>query len=252
MCFYSNKKMYTIFENLMCQPMQVLPGFIVYHKRTSGESLPLKMVTLFINVLKRKYLRIHSAFRKIMQNIIVFTYRLTSSNTFISAKKGSNVLLSRSLGMLGFKKKKKKMQSHSNYLLGTDFVTKFHKLNFTSRFKRIMIRFIGIKRFVRASYSKLRNHLKYLGRMLKKKTNAYKRWFWKKNSIMRKCYIQKKTYRITPVQRRKEAYVKRGRIRAIIKYLRIGSILFFSKIPFGGHNFGKKKVFERYIYKKFY
>jgi hypothetical protein len=54
------------------------------------------------------------------------------------------------------------------------------------------------------------------------------------------------------IQRKKETSIKRDRIKAIRQLLRVSFISYLSSAPFGGQNFGKKNIFERYVYKKRY
>lgn len=241
--------MLSVRDVVTCSPERLLLGLIAYKKQTSEESLPLEMVTLFFYILKFRYKRVHSLFSKFIQNNIIFTYLYTKSNTFINAMKGYNILLSRSLGMLGFRKKKKKLQSHPNFLLGTNFIDLFKKLYFKNYFKRLTIKIKGFKRFLRASLSSLHKYLGKLRRTFNKKMKGYKRWFNKKNRIMKNLYRKKKTYRMSYKQRRTEANVKRERIKAIRQLLRINFLSYYSSVPFGGQNFGKKRIFEQYIRK---
>lgn len=98
--------MYSVSSLLFSSPAQFLHGIRSYKKQISIVELPLQMVVLFFHMLKRKYLRIHYLVSKFSQNNLVFTYLYTKSNTFINVMKSNKVLIFRSLGMLGFRKKK--------------------------------------------------------------------------------------------------------------------------------------------------
>jgi ribosomal protein S11 len=225
---------------------------ISYNKQTSNIKLPFSMVVLFFYLLKKKYLRIHSLVSKYLQNNIIFTYLFTKSNTFINVMKSKKVLLFRSLGMLGFRKKKKKLQAHVNYLLGNDVINLFQKLYFKNNYKRLVIRLKGFRRFLRATMSSLNKYLGKVRYFFNNKMAGYKRWFNKKNRIVKNCFRRKKIYRMKYIQRKKETSIKRDRIKAIRQLLRVSFISYLSSAPFGGQNFGKKNIFERYVYKKRY
>jgi hypothetical protein len=238
-----------IFLLSFSSPAQYLHGFRLYKQQVSIEALPLQMVILFFHILKRKYIRIHYLVTKFCQNNIIFTYLYTKSNTFINVMKSGKILLFRSLGMLGFRKKKKKLQSHVNYLLGANIIDLFKKLYFKNYLKRIVIRIKGFKRFLRASLSTMHKYFGKIRYVFNKKMKGYKYCFNKKNRLMKKLFRKKKTYRMSYAQRRQETKVKRERMNARHQLLRISFISYLSSVPFGGQNFGKKKIFEQYIRK---
>jgi ribosomal protein S11 len=252
MCFIKLIYMYSLLSLLFNFPVQNFHGFRLYKKQLSTETLPLQMVILFFQVLKRKYVRIHYLFTKFFQNNIIFTYLYTKSNTFINIMKQGKILLFRSLGMLGFRKKKKKLQSHANYLLGANVIDLFKKLYFKTYLKRVIIKIKGFKRFLKASFSKLHKHFANLRYVFNKKMKAYKKWFNKKNRLVKRLFRKKKTYRMRHSQRRRETMIKRERLSARHQLLRISFISYVTSVPFGGQNFGKKKIFEHYIRKNNY
>jgi len=241
--------MYSVSSLVFTSPAQFLHGIRSYKKQIAIVELPLQMVILFFHILKRKYVRIHYLVSKFSQNSIVFTYLYTKSNTFINVMKSNKVLVFRSLGMLGFRKKKKKLQSHVNYLLGSNVIDLFKKLYFKNYLKRVIVKIKGFKRFLRASLSSMHKYFGKIRYVFNKKMRGYKKWFNKKNRLMKKFFRKKRTYRMNYAQRRQETRVKRERMNARYQLLRISFISYLSSVPFGGQNFGKKKIFEQYIRK---
>jgi len=244
--------MFSVYTFLYTIPAQSMQGILLGKKQTAPKSMPLQMVRLFFTLLKKKYLRIHYLMSKYVQNNIIFTYLYTKSNTFINITKSNKILLFRSLGMLGVRKKKKKLQSHVNFLLGSDIITLFKKLYFKNNLKRIIIKIKGFKRFLRATFSRLHKYLGNLRYTFNKYLRKYKKWFTGKNRAMKMRLRKKKNYRMNFWQRKTETSIKRERAKWMRDLLRVSQIIYCTSVPFGGHNFGKKKRFERYIRKNYY
>jgi hypothetical protein len=226
--------------------------FSIYKKQKSIRNVKKMFLFLFPLLLKKKYKRIQHIYSKYVQNNIIFNYLYTKSNTFISAIKSTKPLLLRSLGMLGFRKKKKKMQTHPNYLLGYDFINVFKKSYFRNYYKRLVVSIKGIRRFFRASLSNLRKYLGQIRKFFNTKTKEYKKFFNRKLRTIRMCQRKNRIYRMRFAQRKLETNRKRDRIKAISQLLRLSFVCYLGSVPFGGQNFGKKNLFERYIYKVTY
>lgn len=220
--------------------------------RVKFRKFNISFIYIFLKTLKRKYILIHRIFSKYIQNNIVFNYLYTKSNTFISVAKSAKSLLLRSLGMIGFRKKKKKLQTHPNYLLGCDFINLFKKLYFRSYYKRLIISIKGFRRFLKASVSHLKKHLGQVRKSFNTKTKGYKKFFYRKIRNMKICFRKGRLYRMNFAQRKLEANTKRERIKAIRQLLRVSFVRYLGSVPFGGQNFGKKNIFDRYIHKVIY
>jgi len=69
---------------------------------------------------------------------------------------------------------------------------------------------------------------------------------------MKMRFRKKKSYRMNFWQRKTETSIKRERAKWMRDLLRVSEIIYCTSVPFGGQNFGKKKIFERYVRKTFY
>lgn len=236
--------------------------YIVKSYMTSKKNkIPFLFFAIVLTLLKKKYIKIHTLFTKFIQNNIIFNYTLRKSNTFVNIMKSNKIILSRSLGTLGINKnkekdkkknKKRKMEKNINYLLGSNFINLVTKLNLKNKLKRIMININGFRRFLRATISGLKHHIGKTRYMFNKNIRRFKRWFVRKNRIIKRCHRKKIAYRMTFKQRRRETSLKRDRIKLSHQLFRISFIKYNTSVAFGGHNPGRKKHFERYVFRKYY
>lgn len=207
---------------------------------------------IYLKLLKKKYFRIHSLFTKFIQNNMIFNYISTKSNLFMNFIKSNRILLQRSLGLIGFRKKKKKIQTHSTYLLGTDFCDRFKKLLFKNRFRRVIVQIKGFKRFIKSSFSQTFYHLRYLGRFLFNKVKSSRKWYSRKRNIIRKCQRKEIEFRPTARHRRIEIKIMKDIVKGLRQRTRLLFVRYLGSFTFGYQKFAKVNLFAKYIKRRFF
>jgi hypothetical protein len=154
--------------------------------------------------------------------------------------------------MIGFKKKKKKIQTHSAYLLGQELCSQFKKLVFKNYFKRILLNLKGYTRFIRAAFSNVFSHVKYTRRFLNKKLNGARKWYSIKRYISNKCTRKHVKFVPTHRQRKTETIILRDLLKGKKQVTRYLMVKYLSSISFSYQKHSEVNMFQGYFRKAFY
>jgi len=227
------------------------------YERISGNTVVRKhanrFVRLFFLRFKKKALRAYRAFLKYFYNFVEISFNSTTVNSFINYSVNNKVIISCSLGMIGVKKKKKKQIKHMNYMLGEKFVNMLKELNTHRISKTLIIKQRGVRCFLRSLCSQLRKHLRHIRYVFTGKARIRKKWSQTKYGLMMYFLAMNKKFRMNRRHRRRELHIKKLCLKFYNQLYCVTSRNYIASIPFGTtRSKHKRKVYDRYIFRKRY
>lgn len=147
----------------------------------------------FINLIYNKYISSLKVYRSVHNYLIEVMYLFKIKNTYMQARYNSKIVLQKSVGLYGYRKKKRTTK-YAKIAVTKGFLKRFSKLSFI---KGNTIHFIlkGLKSSYKKNMIPFVEHLKFRIKNKKVKSESFFKWLAKKIKILRGTRKNKLSYK---------------------------------------------------------